>query len=230
MAETLVKNQNCGACGSDVREHSLFCYHCGGALEAENVSDDSPSDAWFRGEIVENRDVQSKQRAAVKPAKKKEIRDRINKNSDGKVEEVISEEIKSEANSTVNISAKPFKEKEKKKRRRIKTKLTAIDEDTDKNQDISEKVGEAKLEEKPETTEIREVVETKVDRIDTSQPDNSKLKSASALRKRKKPSRIKKVEIVWEERESSPNIWFIVCALILSAIVGGLVFLSFYLK
>ncbi len=58
----------------------------------------------------------------------------------------------------------------------------------------------------------------------------SDLKSAATLRKRSKPSRLKMVEIVWEERENSSNPWFIVFALLLSLLVAGLVAVAFYLK
>lgn len=33
MAETLVDNAVCGACGADVREESLFCYNCGASVQ-----------------------------------------------------------------------------------------------------------------------------------------------------------------------------------------------------
>lgn len=35
MAETLVKNQICSACGADVRAGALFCYGCGAAVASE---------------------------------------------------------------------------------------------------------------------------------------------------------------------------------------------------
>lgn len=44
MAETIVQNQICTACGVDVRPNSMFCYNCGGAVfenaenETENVN------------------------------------------------------------------------------------------------------------------------------------------------------------------------------------------------
>ena len=233
MAETLITNQTCGACGSEVREHSMFCYHCGGALEAQIVSDGSPSDAWFREEIVEKNDGQSDVNEVAKPAKKVRNSDKTKEDIENRSDETKSEAVTSETpeeTPTVNVSLKPFKERVKKKRRRRKTKLEAIDDDLDKNSEVDNEASEVKIEEKPEDEKSKELVETKVDEVKTSQAENKKLKSASALRKRTKPSRIRKVEIVWEERDSSPNIWFIVCALILSALVAGLVFLAFYLK
>ena len=59
MAETVVENQICNACGVDVREGALFCYNCGGAVAPENVVEendkkDKVSDIWLREKIVEN--------------------------------------------------------------------------------------------------------------------------------------------------------------------------------
>ncbi len=60
MAETLVKNQICNACGADVRLKALFCYNCGSSVAPqivveENHKKDEASDAWLREKIIENR-------------------------------------------------------------------------------------------------------------------------------------------------------------------------------
>ena len=59
MAETIVENQICNACGVDVREGSLFCYNCGGAVASEievekEDKKDKASDVWLRENLVEN--------------------------------------------------------------------------------------------------------------------------------------------------------------------------------
>lgn len=59
MAETVVENQICNACGVDVREGALFCYNCGGAIASEIIVEeddkkDKVSDVWLRENIVEN--------------------------------------------------------------------------------------------------------------------------------------------------------------------------------
>ena len=59
MAETIVENQICNACGVDVREGSLFCYNCGGAVASEievekEDKKDKVSDVWLRENLVEN--------------------------------------------------------------------------------------------------------------------------------------------------------------------------------
>lgn len=52
MAETLVKNQFCRACGMDIRPRALFCYNCGSSvapkiplLENQKTSEDDLFDA-----------------------------------------------------------------------------------------------------------------------------------------------------------------------------------------
>ncbi len=35
MAETIVENQICNACGTDIRKGALFCYYCGGSIAPE---------------------------------------------------------------------------------------------------------------------------------------------------------------------------------------------------
>lgn len=35
MAETLVKNRVCNACGADVRAGAFFCYNCGASISAD---------------------------------------------------------------------------------------------------------------------------------------------------------------------------------------------------
>lgn len=57
MAETLVKEKVCGACGADVRPQALFCYNCGSAVAPdapliENNNNKKASNAWFKDEIV----------------------------------------------------------------------------------------------------------------------------------------------------------------------------------
>ena len=60
MAETLVENKVCEACGADVRAGSVFCYNCGGAVSDESPApspeknNDQISDAWLQGDLTEN--------------------------------------------------------------------------------------------------------------------------------------------------------------------------------
>lgn len=55
MAETLVKEKVCNACGADVRPHALFCYNCGSAVApgeplVENNNKKSDN-AWFQDDL-----------------------------------------------------------------------------------------------------------------------------------------------------------------------------------
>lgn len=59
MAETLVKEKVCNACGAEVRPNSVFCYNCGSAVAPEaplggNVTR-KLSDDWFKGDLVEEK-------------------------------------------------------------------------------------------------------------------------------------------------------------------------------
>ena len=56
MATTIIEEQNCKACGVDIREGALFCYNCGGSVsydDAPTENDAAVSDAWFSEEIAE---------------------------------------------------------------------------------------------------------------------------------------------------------------------------------
>lgn len=59
MAETLVKEKVCNACGAEVRPQAVFCYNCGSAVapdiplggnKTQKISDD-----WFKGDLTEDK-------------------------------------------------------------------------------------------------------------------------------------------------------------------------------
>ena len=61
--------------------------------------------------------------------------------------------------------------------------------------------------------------------------EEPKLKSAAAMRRRAKSVQKKRVEeVVWEEHENAPNVWFMSVAFILILIAAGLFFLAVYMK
>lgn len=60
--------------------------------------------------------------------------------------------------------------------------------------------------------------------------DEPKLQSAAAMRRKSKSFQPKKVEVIWEERESAANVWFIIAAIIITLAAVGILYLSFYLK
>lgn len=147
MAEILVENEICSACGAGVRNGALFCYHCGGSLAPDVV-------------VTENE-----------------------KESAGGL---LKEKKSGNGNGVSKKEVKKAKEN--------------INQDSE------------------EATSNLEIIE------------NTPLKSAAALRKRPKNSQKKKIEIVWEEHEQTPNLWFIVVTIILTLFVLGIVWIALYFK
>lgn len=60
--------------------------------------------------------------------------------------------------------------------------------------------------------------------------DKTKLKSAAALRRKSKSLQPKTVEVVWEEHENAPNIWFLTVAIALTILVVAILLLATYFK
>lgn len=74
MAETLVENRICNACGVEVRKGALFCYNCGSSVAPEIPAPDnhdSVSDAWFREDIVAEKSVAADSEKVEKPTEAK---------------------------------------------------------------------------------------------------------------------------------------------------------------
>jgi len=69
--------------------------------------------------------------------------------------------------------------------------------------------------EKPETAVVEE---------------EPKLKSAAGLRRKPKSIQKKTIEVVWEEHENAPNVWFLAVAIVLVILVATILFLAMYLK
>ena len=86
---------------------------------------------------------------------------------------------------------------------------------------------ENKLTEKAEATEKIETTE-KTETTETT--EKVELKSAAALRRKSKSVQNKKIEVVWEEPETAPNVWFISVAIVLSIIAGVILFLAVRLR
>ena len=58
----------------------------------------------------------------------------------------------------------------------------------------------------------------------------AKLTSAAAMRRKSKSFERKTVEVVWEEHDSAPNVWFISAAVFLALVAIGILFLAIHLK
>jgi len=56
------------------------------------------------------------------------------------------------------------------------------------------------------------------------------LKSAAAMRRKPKNIQPKKVEIIWEEHENAPNLWFILVTILLTLFAAGVLYLAIYLR
>lgn len=57
MAETLVKEKVCTACGTEVRPQAMFCFNCGSAVAPDipltENNNKTVSNEWFRDDLVE---------------------------------------------------------------------------------------------------------------------------------------------------------------------------------
>lgn len=167
MANIIVENQVCAACGTDVRSGSLFCYNCGKSVELTpeaEIIDETESASQIQ--FTENNDENGNESSALKPEEIKAATD-TNNLDNGKEEKVFEKSIE-------------FVEE-------IKDKKTGIHE-------------------------------------------QAKLKSAASLRRKSKVIQRKKVEVVWEEHESAPNVWFVVVAVILTVLVAGTIYLAMRLR
>ena len=58
----------------------------------------------------------------------------------------------------------------------------------------------------------------------------TKLETAATLRKKSKSTQPKKVEVIWEEHENAPNVWFILVAIFLTVVAVIILFLAIRMK
>ncbi len=77
MAEILVENRICYACGVDVRKGALFCYNCGGAVTPEipiETKNKNLSNTWVHQnveEIEQDSKIELKKNSKTKKKKEK---------------------------------------------------------------------------------------------------------------------------------------------------------------
>ncbi len=67
------------------------------------------------------------------------------------------------------------------------------------------------------------------DDMDAEKEEKPKLKTAAAMRRTPKRIQKKRVEIVWDEPQSPPNIWFLIATLIFALLSVGLWFVAKHL-
>lgn len=150
MAETLIENQVCTTCGTDVRPNALFCYNCGAA---------------------------------------------------------VAEEVPSNNHQQKEKSSRKTKVKVKNNKPKIENDLINQPEEIEKENVLL-------AETKPET----------------EGKDDVKLKSAAALRNKARRLEPKKIEIIWEEHDNAPNLWFIGVAILLVIFTIIIYFIAMWLK
>lgn len=63
---------------------------------------------------------------------------------------------------------------------------------------------------------------SRTSRVNGDADRKSAMKSAASLRQKNKPVQKKTVEVVWEEPESAPNLWFLVVAFLLTIFALGI--------
>ncbi len=88
----------------------------------------------------------------------------------------------------------------------------------------------SKVETKQEVREIfvEEPIAKPIEK--SSSNKEAKLKSAAAMRRKSKVIQPKKVEVVWEEHENTPNKWFILVAVFLTIFAAVILFLAVRMK
>lgn len=80
---------------------------------------------------------------------------------------------------------------------------------------------------KARKSEVREISAEKP----TAKPlEETNLKSAATMRGKIKSIQPKQVEVIWEEYENTPNIWFILAAIFLTILAIVILFLAIRLK
>lgn len=60
--------------------------------------------------------------------------------------------------------------------------------------------------------------------------EEPKLKSAATMRRKSKSYQPKRIEVIWEEHENAPNVWFILAAIVLTLGAVAVLYLAMQLK
>jgi len=64
----------------------------------------------------------------------------------------------------------------------------------------------------------------------TASFETTKFKSAASLRQKSKPAQKKSIEVIWEEPENAPNVWFLAVAFLLTLFAVGILFAMLYIR
>jgi hypothetical protein len=82
MAENVLEDFKCAKCSSAVRAGSIFCFHCGAAIEQPKKNKANVSDAWFKESIVEGQEAT----LSVEPKGKPKIKPKAEPKNEPKIE------------------------------------------------------------------------------------------------------------------------------------------------
>ncbi len=102
--------------------------------------------------------------------------------------------------------------------------VSARENNTENGKKVNRTEIKSKL--KNESASVEEIADKAMSKSEL-QPE-TKLKSAASLRKKSKSVQKKKVEIIWEEYENAPNVWFILAAISLALFAFGILWLALY--
>lgn len=95
---------------------------------------------------------------------------------------------------------------------------------------LEEKTDKEGWEKKPILIKEVSAAEESTNRKKTTIQEQTKPKSAAALRRKSKSFQPKIVEVVWEEHENAPNIWFLSVSVVLTILAIVILFMAMYLK
>ncbi len=237
MSETTVENRICLECGVESRPGSLFCHNCGSSV-SQNIDSDSTGEVWFRGDIENDKTEANVEAEAISDEQKKESTEPQDLEVIEKTEKFeISEESKiSDVTDNENLSSEDLSGEDLPSEDLSSEDLSS--EETEppiiEESDIEEpEIEEPKMELSEENSVEEELSENnlKAKPIESKSAKGKKrLRSASALRRKSKSLNTKKVEVVWEERETAPNLLFIIVSMALVVLALLLFFLAMYLQ
>jgi hypothetical protein len=100
MPESFQEDFKCTKCSSAVRAGSLFCFHCGAAIELPTKNKANVSDAWFKESIVEGQEQIVKAEPKFEPSKVEPPR------VESEVKSAIAKELTSDENIADEVTIK----------------------------------------------------------------------------------------------------------------------------
>ena len=100
------------------------------------------------------------------------------------------------------------------------------DKPENKPENRSENEAADEIEDKVEIEEIEKVTDAQIPKP----KEQKNLKSAAAMRRKSKAIKAKNTEIIWEEHNDAPNIWFLLVTIVLTIFAGIILYLALYFR